>query len=390
MNSERSVLRIIQTSAADRLTSFPEFATVGVVSADAKDLDAQLDTAIKSVGICVVIAAVKASNNEVDAVGPYFSRINCIAQIYERVAVNRQPSNPNFKTGQELAEYVAAYLHGYLPDNFNQCYVVDSVAMIQTSAGGNPVVWEVAFHTQGGFIAKVPAVTTPVIDASQQPVSIATITGGAAIFYTLDGSFPGPRDEKALLYSGPFTTDIGVTVRAAAYLAGYKRSEVASAVTSAGTDWTYIGDAVRYRASYFQVKGTNEAAFHLVECQTPPGAPTIALGEAVVQSGGTGLSQFQYFGSRVRVGAQGIQLYCDANSMWYPFLVVQMFGSNILSLGDGVSAQIGATTGITAQWGTETRVSDTGLQFYNKSEDSWYLVMPDVVAGNVTLKLTKL
>ena len=262
--------------------------------------------------------------------------------------------------------------------------------MIQTSAGGNPVVWEVAFHTQGGFVAQIPAVTTPVIDASQQPVSIVTITGGAAIFYTLDGTFPGPRTETAFLYSGPFTADLGVNVRAAAYLAGYKRSGVAEATTSAGTEWTYIGNAVRYQSNSFQIKGINESVFHLVECQSPQGLPTIALGDEVSQSGGTALSQFQYFGSCVRVGRDGIQLYCDANGMWHPFLVVQMFGSNILSLGDGVSEQIGVVTGLISQWGNETRVSDSGLQMYNRSEDSWYLVMPDVFEGNVTLKLTKI
>jgi hypothetical protein len=41
--------------------------------------------------------------------------------------------------------------------------------------------------------------------------------GGSAIFYTADGSFPGPGNPAAIPYSGPFTVPSGTIVRAAAY-----------------------------------------------------------------------------------------------------------------------------------------------------------------------------
>lgn len=389
MNSERAILRIIQTTAADRLLSMPEFATVGVVSADEKDLDAKLSQAINVQGMGVVVAAVKARNNEVDSAGPYFDRINCVAQVYEKVPVNRRPGNPNYKTGQEIAEYAASYLQAWLPDNFNECYVVDSIEMLQTSAGGGVAIWEVSFHTQGGFTAQIPAVATPVIDASAQPVTITDTTPGAAIFYTTDGSFPSPRNTNATIYTAPFTCGLGLTVKAVAYLAGYKCSGISQAVSTTGTDWTYIGDAGRYRSSYFQVKGSNEIAFHLVNCQTFPGSPILAVGDAVAESGGSAPATYEYFGSRVRVGTDGIQLFCDTTQMWYPFLVIPMFGGNVLSLGDGIAGTLGTASGVTVNWGTETQVSDAGLRMLNTEQQLWYLVMPDLVDGNLTLKLTQ-
>ncbi|TVR60751.1 MAG: hypothetical protein EA426_04405 [Spirochaetaceae bacterium] len=60
------------------------------------------------------------------------------------------------------------------------------------------------------------------------PVSIATVTPGADVFYTTDGSDPNPGDPSQL-YSGPFTLAAGeTTVRAVAVRSGWSDSVVAS------------------------------------------------------------------------------------------------------------------------------------------------------------------
>ena len=48
---------------------------------------------------------------------------------------------------------------------------------------------------------------------------------GAAIFYTLDGSFPAPR--HGALYTAPFSVTPGLTAQATAWLAGYLSSPTA-------------------------------------------------------------------------------------------------------------------------------------------------------------------
>ena len=54
-------------------------------------------------------------------------------------------------------------------------------------------------------------------------------TAGAAIFYTLDGSLPLPRNPMAFLYTAPVTSVPGATLKARAFLSGYLNSEIAMA-----------------------------------------------------------------------------------------------------------------------------------------------------------------
>jgi hypothetical protein len=48
---------------------------------------------------------------------------------------------------------------------------------------------------------------------------------GAAIFYTVDGTFPSPRN--GALYTAPFSVGPGLTAQATAWLAGYLSSPTA-------------------------------------------------------------------------------------------------------------------------------------------------------------------
>jgi hypothetical protein len=64
-----------------------------------------------------------------------------------------------------------------------------------------------------------PATGTPVVQASDSILTLTTATTGAAIYYTLDGSYPTPA--TGTLYTAPFAApETGTTVRAAAYKEG--------------------------------------------------------------------------------------------------------------------------------------------------------------------------
>jgi hypothetical protein len=58
-------------------------------------------------------------------------------------------------------------------------------------------------------------------------VTLVSLTSGASINYTLDGSMPTP--ETGTLYRGPFTVGSTATVHAVAYGAGMAHSGVNSA-----------------------------------------------------------------------------------------------------------------------------------------------------------------
>jgi hypothetical protein len=69
----------------------------------------------------------------------------------------------------------------------------------------------------------------PEIAAPAQTVSLSTADPGAAIYYTTDGSFPGPGNAAALVYQGPFAVPGGTVVRWAGYAAGMMGSDAGEA-----------------------------------------------------------------------------------------------------------------------------------------------------------------
>lgn len=83
--------------------------------------------------------------------------------------------------------------------------------------------------------------TAPVtITNNSGTVTLACATSGAAIYYTLDGSFPDQAARDAVtgllinpnsqLYTAPFAVTAGQIVRAAAYASGYNAGQVAKTI----------------------------------------------------------------------------------------------------------------------------------------------------------------
>jgi hypothetical protein len=76
----------------------------------------------------------------------------------------------------------------------------------------------------------------PTLSEGSLTVALATTDEGAAIYYTVDGTFPGAANAApagtAEVYTGPFTVAAGQTVRWAAYQGGYYGSDCGQAVIS--------------------------------------------------------------------------------------------------------------------------------------------------------------
>jgi len=89
-------------------------------------------------------------------------------------------------------------------------------------------------------------VTMPGLASPAETVTLTDTSGlGAGIYFTVDGSFPGPGNPVQgvmlpggtgygagagwFLYTGPFTVPSGTVVRAAAYFAGYAGSDIIQA-----------------------------------------------------------------------------------------------------------------------------------------------------------------
>ncbi len=98
-----------------------------------------------------------------------------------------------------------------------------------SNSGQGYSLWE--FEVYGSAVGADQKVETPVITPvtgtyySAQTVKISVETANAAIWYTLDGSIPSR--ENGILYTKAFTVTDTTTVKAVAYKAGMKPSEIA-------------------------------------------------------------------------------------------------------------------------------------------------------------------
>jgi hypothetical protein len=84
--------------------------------------------------------------------------------------------------------------------------------------------------------AQMPKCVLPTLtEGPPLTFALTTTDAGASIYYTVDGSFPGPGNGtgSATLYAAPFAASNGVVLRWACYLPGYFGSDVGYATISA-------------------------------------------------------------------------------------------------------------------------------------------------------------
>ena len=91
------------------------------------------------------------------------------------------------------------------------------------------LVYQCHVRTSGGLRNVPPKLASPGCTQQNGLLTMSCATAGAAIFYTLDGSLPLPRNPMAFLYTAPVTSVPGATLKARAFLAGYLNSEIAMA-----------------------------------------------------------------------------------------------------------------------------------------------------------------
>ncbi len=91
---------------------------------------------------------------------------------------------------------------------------------------------------QAGFPAFSPAAGSY---ATAQSVSISTITSGATIRYTTDGSTPS--ETAGTIYSGPVNVSSSLTLKAIAYEVGFADSDIASGAYTIGSPQTFNFEA---------------------------------------------------------------------------------------------------------------------------------------------------
>jgi hypothetical protein len=230
-----SILSQLQQQCADRLQSDPLFAHVRVLTERVADIESEIDRALGPLneqggktGLVAVLLTPTANVNFENVFGPFFDDIKIVVRVIENVPINQDPDTGTNVPAADAAERVCALLHHFQPDNATGP-VLAHKPTITLGNDPNHLSYDCLFKTSGGLAATLPQAATPVCSNNGGTITLTCATAGAAIFYTLDGSNPSPRN--AMLYTAPFTPGTGVTIKARAWLAGYLTSETLGLTT---------------------------------------------------------------------------------------------------------------------------------------------------------------
>lgn len=230
-----SILSQLQQQCADRIQSDPAFADVRVLTERIADIESEIERALGPLneqggktGLVAILLTPTANVNFENVFGPLFDEIKIVVRIVENVPVNQDPNTGTNLPAAEAAERICGLLHHFQPDSANGPVVAQRPAI---SLGNDPnhLSYDCQFKTSGGLGTVLPQVALPVVTNTGGSISITCATAGAAIFYSLDGSNPSPRN--GAFYNAPFTPGAGKTIKARAWLAGYLASDTAVITT---------------------------------------------------------------------------------------------------------------------------------------------------------------
>jgi hypothetical protein len=195
----------------------PYFDGIEILNERLKDLSAKIDERLAIIGgLCIVLVTPVVGGVLQNVRGANFTGIKIVGRILENVDLN--------ETGKEaldVAVYLAALWSQSKPDTLASSMTPDEPTI---SLGNDPkyLSYDVAFTVEAGASIAIPRLAAPVLDAGDlDAVTLSNPVAGAAIFRTLDGSAPVPRNPAATLVQGPFIASSGQTLRARAWLAGY-------------------------------------------------------------------------------------------------------------------------------------------------------------------------
>lgn len=217
-----------------RLQADPYFADVallleekGVTEADIAQALAGLNPSFSGkIGACVVVLMPELEPETPNLPGPCYD-IALTVQVIEQPLVNRGAGGSGL-TASQLALRVRQLFHHFFTGD-GSVYNFTRQAPLPADPGNTSL--GVRFGRSSGD-PQAPEVSSPAIATSGEgpvEITLTTPTAGAAIYYTLDGSYPGSANTAAILYAAPVTVTTACTLRASAELAGLLPSSLSVA-----------------------------------------------------------------------------------------------------------------------------------------------------------------
>ena len=230
-----SILASLQQQISDRIQADPMFAYVPVFTERIKELQSEINLALGPLngcagksGLVVVVLTPTANASFGEVFGPFFDDIRITVKVLENVTQNQDSLTGTGIPAVAAAEQICGLLHQFMPEGAGGPVLVRKPAITLANDPLN-LVYQCHFRTSGGLRNVPPKLASPGCTQQNGLLTMSCATAGAAIFYTLDGSLPLPRNPMAFLYTAPVTSVPGATLKARAFLAGYLNSEIAMA-----------------------------------------------------------------------------------------------------------------------------------------------------------------
>lgn len=220
-----------QLDAFARLQADATFAAVPVLlqrkGVTESDIEIALGTLNAKSGLAGALAVVLMPTLEPDspdAPGPRY-RVVLSVQVIEQPLINLGDSGTG-QTAEQLAERVRQLLHHA---SFGRGGSWAFSGMDPLEQGEGKISYAVKFSRLAGD-ASGDRLVPPGLALAAGIVTATHADAVAALWYTLDGSYPWPGNSTATLYTAPVALSAPTTLRAAAYRTGYQASSI-SAIT---------------------------------------------------------------------------------------------------------------------------------------------------------------
>jgi hypothetical protein len=201
-------------------------------------------TGSTKIGLAVIVMQPKIPRAEKNLPGPVV-RVEQNIQVIEQVLLNRSASGTEIPANVATLRVLAA-LHQQV---MGRSILYADQKPVEPLPGKKGYVTYLVTVYAEQLSASTVARVAPLafgLDGDGD-LLITTDTSGAAIYYTTDGSFPGPSNAEATLYSGAVPITDNLTIRAAAYLSPLNPSSISEVTVEIDGDLiTFNGETVTF------------------------------------------------------------------------------------------------------------------------------------------------
>jgi hypothetical protein len=227
LDQDDMTARLMADATCGQVTVFSQ--RKGITENDVKTRLAALNQTGGVVGLVLIVLMPKLLAQEANTPGAMYATRYSV-QVIDWPAVRRQTTLGIQITAETMAERVRQILH-FASFGRGQALFFDGMEPLPM-ADPNQISYAINFRKMGADTA-VSKVATPTITpngGAVAEITLACSTSGAAIYYSVDGSYPSAIAAAAspatsTIYSVPFTPGAACTLRVAASKSGLQQSD---------------------------------------------------------------------------------------------------------------------------------------------------------------------